>query len=251
MALLFPTAALVEADPLSGSQTVTILSDGTVEPQTAPISRERSSYVLTGQLNSTDIDIRCSNITFDGAGYTVHGRITLQGDYVTVRNTTISSSGLGILSNGSYNRIVNNVFFYNIADISLLGNYTTVSGNLDTGGAYRVIYVDGDYNTITGNELKGIEVSGNHNSVMHNAVEYVTKNGMNNTFEDNDANGHAITVAPEPRTPTKESNTNTTQTFRPTSESFTREVAAIVSIVIATLISLAVILQRRRRQGIH
>jgi len=105
------------------------------------------------------------------------------------------------LSKGSYNHIVNNVFFYNIADISLLGNHTTVSGNIDTGDAYRVIYVAGDYNNITGNELKGIEVMGNHNWVAYNAVDYVTKNGVGNTFLDNNADRHVITVAPEPTTP--------------------------------------------------
>ncbi len=96
---------------------------------------------------------------------------------------------------------MNNIFFYNIADISLLGNHTTLSGNLDTGGAYRVIYVEGDYNNITGNEIKGIEVTGNHNSVTYNAVEYVTNNGVNNTFLDNSPDRHVITVPPESTIP--------------------------------------------------
>jgi len=191
----------VKADSKPSSQIVTILPDGTIEPQTAPINREGYSYLLTGELNNASIDIRRSNVTFNGAGFTVHGSIYLQGDYIMLHNTTISSSGLGVLANGSYNRIVNNVFFYNIADISLLGNHTTVSGNLDTGGAYRVIYVEGDYNSITGNELKGIEVSGNHNWVAYNAVDYVTKNGVGNTFLDNNPEGHVITVAPESTTP--------------------------------------------------
>jgi hypothetical protein len=150
----------VNADSKPSSQTVTILPDGTIEPQTAPINYVEYSYSLTGELNNASINIQRSNVTFNGAGYTVHGSVYLQGDYITVHNTTISSGGLGVLSNGSYNQIVNNVFFYNIADISLLGDHTTVSGNIDTGGAYRVIYVDGDYNNITGNELKGIEVTG-------------------------------------------------------------------------------------------
>jgi hypothetical protein len=159
---------------------------------------------------------------------------------------TISSGGLGILSNGSYNRIINNVFYYNIADISLIGNYTTVSGNLDTGGAYRVIYVEGNYNNVTGNELKGIEVSGNHNRVAHNAVEYVAKNGFDNTYEDNDTEGRVITVAPEPTTPTTENSTNATQNLMSTSGSLTLEVAAIVCIVIVALISFAVLLHKRK-----
>jgi hypothetical protein len=191
----------VKADSKPGSQIVTILPDGTIEPQTAPINHVGYSYSLTGELSNASIDIRCSNVTFDGAGFTVHGSIYIQGDYITVHNTTISSGGLGVLSNGSYNRIVNNVFFYNIADVSLLGNHTTVSGNIDTGGAYRVIYVVGDYNNITGNELKGIEVTGNHNWVAYNAVDYVSKNGVGNTFLDNNADRHVITVAPEPTTP--------------------------------------------------
>jgi hypothetical protein len=189
-----------KADSKPGSQTVTILPDGTIKPQTAPINYVEYSYSLTGELNNASIHIQRSNVTFNGAGYTVHGSIYLQGDYITVHNTTISSGGLGVLSNGSYNQIVNNVFFYNIADISLLGDHTTVSGNIDTEGAYRVIYVDGDYNNITGNELKGIEVTGNHNWVAYNAVDYVTKNGVGNTFLDNIADRHVSTVAPKPTT---------------------------------------------------
>lgn len=248
---MFSAVALVKADSLPGSQIVTILPDGTVEPQTAPIIRVGSSYVLAEELNNTGIDIYCSNITFDGAGFTVHGGITIQCDYVTVRNMTISSGGLGILSNGGYNRIINNVFFYNLGDISLLGNYTTVSGNLDTGGAYRVLYVDGDYNNVTGNELKGIEVSGNHNWIAHNAVDYVVKDGVNNTFLDNDPDGHVITVAPEPTTPTAEKNTNTTQTLMPKSESFALEVTAIVSVVIVVLTLLVVMVQRRKPRAVR
>lgn len=191
----------VKADSKPSNQIVTILPDGTIEPQTAPINRVGYSYLLTGELNNASINIQRSNVTFDGAGFTVHGSIYIQGDYITVHNTTISSGSLGVLVNGSYNQIVNNVFFYNIADISLLGNHTTVSGNIDTGGAYRVIYVEGDYNNITGNELKGIEVRGNHNWIAYNAVDYVSKNGVGNTFLDNTVDRHVITVAPESTTP--------------------------------------------------
>jgi hypothetical protein len=194
-----PLMDSVKADTKPGSQIVTILPDGTIEPQTAPINRVGYSYSLTGELNNASIDIRRSNVTFNGAGYTVHGSIYVQGDYITVHNTTISSGGLGVLANGSYNQIVNNVFFYNIVDISLLGNHTTVSGNIDTGGAYRVIYVEGDYNRITENKLKGIEVRGNHNWIAYNEVDYLSKNGMNNTYIDNEVDR---VYPPEQTTPT-------------------------------------------------
>ncbi len=192
----------VKADSKPGSQIVTILPDGTIEPQTTPINRIGYNYSLTGELNNASIDIRRSNVTFNGAGFTVHGSIYIQGDYITIHNTTISSGGLGVLANGSYNRIVNNVFFYNIADVSLLGNHTTVSGNIDTGGAYRVIYVEGNYNSITENKLKGIEVRGNHNWIAYNEVDYLSKNGLNNTYLDNDA---GRVYPPEPTAPTNPS----------------------------------------------
>jgi Nitrous oxidase accessory protein len=104
---------------------ITVNTDGTVTPQTAPIKQENDIYTLTGDYAGT-IYILKSNITFDGNGYT----LTLQGpgagglnvgnnyystdntanvENVTVRNLNVRGSIFGItLSNTSNCLIVNN-----------------------------------------------------------------------------------------------------------------------------------------------
>ena len=207
---------------------VIINDEGKIQPPTAPITSQGNTYTLTGDLPNSNLNIQRSGITFNGVNFTVYGTITIESDYVTVTNTTINSSGLGILVNGNYSRITNNIFFHNLADISLNSGYATVAGNNDTGGAYRVFYVNSDYNNLTKNDLKGIEVGGNHNIVAENTLDYLFKGGKDNIYLNNLVDGEVET-----------------STLQPTFSSFAFEIAAITVTVLVVFIAIAVFIYKR------
>lgn len=60
------------AEPQTPRQRVFIRSDGTVEPASAPISRNGDVYSFTGDVYAEFV-IEKSDIIVDGAGYTLHG----------------------------------------------------------------------------------------------------------------------------------------------------------------------------------
>jgi acetyltransferase-like isoleucine patch superfamily enzyme len=207
---------------------VIINDEGKIQPPTAPITSQGNTYTLTGDLPNSNLNIQRSGITFNGVNFTVYGRITIESDYVTVANTTINSGGLGMLVNGSHSVIANNVFFHNLADISLNSGYATVAGNNDTGGAYRVFYVNSDYNNLTKNDLKGIEVGGNHNIVAENTLDYLFKGGKDNIYLNNIVDGKVETSTPQPTFP-----------------SFAFEIAAIIVTALVVFIAIAVFIYKR------
>jgi hypothetical protein len=173
---------------------VTIGPDGKIEPSTAPIIAQGNTYTLTRELSNSNLHIQRSNITFNGANYTVYGCIFIERDYVKVENTVINSGGLGILVTGSHSVISNNIFFHNLADLQLNNGYATVIGNNDTGGAYMAFYVVSDYNNLTRNSLKEMSVSGNHNTVAENTVIYLENQGKDNIYLNNIVNGTLQTI---------------------------------------------------------
>jgi hypothetical protein len=199
---------------------VIINDEGKIQPPTAPITSQGNTYTLTGDLPNSNLNIQRSGITFNGVNFTVYGRITIESDYVTVANTTINSGGLGILVNGSHSIIANNVFFHNLADISLNGGYTTVAGNNDTGGAYRVFYVNSDYNNLTKNDLKGI--------VAKNTLDYLFKAGEDNIYLNNIVDGKVET-----------------STSQPTFPHFAFEIAVIIVTALVVVIAIAVFIYKR------
>ena len=223
-----PMTGFAMASTVLEPSNVIINDEGKIQPPTAPITNQGNTYTLTGDLPNSNLNIQRSGITFNGVNFTVYGTITIESDYVTVANTTINSGGLGILVNGSHSVIANNVFFHNLADISLNSGYATVAGNNDTGGAYRVFYVNSDYNNLTKNDLKGIEVGGNHNIVAENTLDYLFKAGEDNIYLNNIVDGKVETSIPQP-----------------TFSSFVFEIAAIIVTALVVFIAIAVFIYKR------
>ena len=100
--------------------TIYIRADGSMEPSTAPIYRDGDVYTLTGNISSAGdgIVIERSNMTLDGANYTLQG----------------VSNGVGIDLSGRNNVTIQN---FNIR-FFIVGIYAwSSSGNLITGNEIR------------------------------------------------------------------------------------------------------------------
>jgi parallel beta-helix repeat protein len=139
------------------STTVFILPDGTVSPSSMPIQRNGNTYTFTDNVYDP-ILVQKSNITIDGAGYTLRGPLTAYeintqqilglgpnatitvpyiigldfnasvGD-VTVKNLNIRNFSIGLYVRTTHNIIVNNAFSDNIVGILLSGSANNITKN--------------------------------------------------------------------------------------------------------------------------
>ena len=164
------------------SENVTINTNGTIEPATAPIQRTGETYVLTGNVGS--ITIERSNIVLDGNGNMLPGIVTSYDEIiknnittlnsggiyltkvenVTVKNLNIKDSKTGIYLDQATNCVIeNNTITGTHALIPQLevtagifvwgGNHSTITGN-KLSGNYNGIHICYDsQNTITGNTI--------------------------------------------------------------------------------------------------
>ena len=183
-----------------------IQEDGSVEPISAPIQRNGSTYTLTDDVASFSdgIVIEIDGITLDGAGYTVQGivnstasstnettGINLTGQSnVTIENTTVTGFTNGLMLSASNN--LENVSDFN----TIIGNNLTSNGNgiilsfsngsnmlsngiSDNGVGISVSDFSTnnniDANTLTGNPL-GIFLNDSNNN-------YVYANSVSSTYD--------------------------------------------------------------------
>src|SRR5208337_2401726 len=123
------------------AETVTINSDGSVSPSSAPISSvDNITYRLTSDVINGSIVVQRDDIVIDGAGYTVQGApstpnsvgIDLTGrSKVTVENANIRSFYYGIYLQSSSNNIVggNNITSNDYSIWLSSSSNNTMSGN--------------------------------------------------------------------------------------------------------------------------
>jgi len=129
-------------DIVISSGTIYIRADGSIDPPTAPILRNRDLYTLTGNLNTgaDGIVIQRNNMTLDGAGYTVQGigAVYSKGIYltsrsnVTIKNINVKGFHFGfVLIASSYSAILRNIIASNSYGIWLnsSSNYNTIREN--------------------------------------------------------------------------------------------------------------------------
>jgi hypothetical protein len=158
--LLASISALIFLAPAASqitSTTVFILPDGTVSPSSIPIQRNGNTYTFTDNVYDP-ILVQKSNITIDGAGYTLRGPLTAfeintqqilglgpnatitvpyiigldfnasVGD-VTVKNLNISNFSIGLYVRTTHNVIVENSFSDNIVGVLLSGSANNITKN--------------------------------------------------------------------------------------------------------------------------
>lgn len=152
---------LTSADPLPGPpiSNAYIHSDGSVDPSNLPIQKSGNTYTFTNSIANYTLEIQCSNITIDGAGFTLLGNgiywyqaitVTDQNN-ITVKNLSISQFGWGIYLSNS--------------------DGDTISGNTIT--CSNCIYIDpSSEDQIIGNNLStgyGVQGLGSWNQIINNA----------------------------------------------------------------------------------
>jgi parallel beta-helix repeat protein len=91
---------------------ISIGADGSVSPSTAPIERLGASYILTSDV-AGNIAVKTNNIVFDGNGHVISGGyigIDLSSlSNVTITNTTITGSALGIAVRNASSNIISGI----------------------------------------------------------------------------------------------------------------------------------------------
>ena len=177
------------------TETIYIRADGSVDPDTAPISTiDNVTYTLTDNIvNAAPSDyaiaiiIERNNTVLNGAGYTLQGTqaydskgISLEGrSNVTIKNIDIRNFYFGVcLYWSSNNTVSGNTITNNYHGIELSGpsNYNSVSGNTITNSYYGIELSGSSNNSMSGNTITnnyyGIALwySSNHNSMTGNNI---------------------------------------------------------------------------------
>ena len=152
MLSLLLLSSINSALPQSTRTTIFIRSDGSINPASVPIQRNQDTYTFTGNIYDP-ILIQKSNITIDGAGYSLIGPLnetqkqaqqilgigpnaTITVPYIigidfedTVSGVTIKNLNINWFSIGAYIRTTNNTLVSNSASDNIVGVLLSGSGN--------------------------------------------------------------------------------------------------------------------------
>jgi parallel beta-helix repeat protein len=152
---------------VKASETIYIRSNGSVDPPTAPISSvDNVTYTFNDNI-SESIVVERSNITIDGAGYTVEGAGSGSGfrlykvSNVTVKKANIKSFFYGVYLNSTFGSSVseNNVTANTYDGIRLeqsSGNTISRNNVTENGNdGIKLYYSDSNNNTISENKITG------------------------------------------------------------------------------------------------
>jgi len=143
--------------------TVYIRADGSIDPPTAPIQRDRNTYTFTGNIYDS-IVVERSNIIIDGNGYTLQGDGTGIGfnltymNNVTIKRTNIKGFLKGIELSGSHYNVIseNNVTSNGWFGLLLGGSHNnSITQNTIANNEYAIGIHWSSGNFLYGNLLDG------------------------------------------------------------------------------------------------
>jgi len=148
---------------------ITINNDGSISPQTELISRDGNTYSLTANIQDYPIVIACSNINFDGAGYTIN-------------ITSGDNSGLKLqeVNNVTVKNV--KVFSLNIYTIYLFHSNNCAVTRVQTGTSVRIV---GNFNNITESNTGIYIFSGSNNLITRNNINDILVGGSALFFKNN------------------------------------------------------------------
>ncbi|PVX24025.1 MAG: hypothetical protein CW716_10930 [Candidatus Bathyarchaeum sp.] len=173
---------------------VTILSDGSIEPSTAPIIRNGTVYEITSDLDVGIVIQRNHNyhIILDGKGHSITGQSMDEGKgihlddlrYVTIRNFVISNFEYGIyldtgttqvtISGNSVGNCSRGIMF------AYRAPHNEVSGNTITANRYGIYFLGSPQNLVIGNAVNH-NVYGIYTEQMKTDTVHLTSSDMNIT----------------------------------------------------------------------
>jgi hypothetical protein len=163
LAVLFSSAFFVNTVASSTTRPrVVIKDDGTIDPLDAPIRRDGDTYTFTGNVYA-EISVQKSNVTLNGAGY------TLQGPY----NGTYESA---FVIGGGPDQVSNDTKVpYSIGiDLAFPSVVGLTIENLNIKNFSIGMYIWTTNNTVTGNAITdsivGVLLSGSDNRITRNLV---------------------------------------------------------------------------------
>lgn len=164
-----------------------IRANGTVEPYTELIQRDGDIYTFKGDIEGT-IVVEKSNVTVDGAGYTLHGPGPAEPGsvrysygvkmenivYVTVKNFLLDSYDFGIWQEDCTNNVIteNAITNSGVRGVYLRGDSFSniVSNNVITTADMGIALDPNGENTISENTITNttyaISVASSHNNVL-------------------------------------------------------------------------------------
>ena len=192
--VLFLFVGVARSD--SGFQVIRIRTDGSVEPQTAPIHRNGDIYTLIEDFYGPVV-IEKDNIVFDGAGYTLQGPyngtrsdtwvvgegpdqqinedpvpwiigvdVAMTSHNLTIKNLKVMNFSIGMFIWTPNNTLTNNIVAQNIVGIMLSESKNMIEGNYIRGNEYGVFL--GENQPGCGTE----DIIVVNNSFMNNLVQF-------------------------------------------------------------------------------
>jgi hypothetical protein len=156
---------------------IVISTDGSMSPETDFISRNGSTYILTADMYMQySVEIRCSNIVFDGAGH----KIADTSDLFRTYNGTnyCGEKNIGLVVNDATNVTVKNLnvssYSYANADVMLDSCSNCTVLNVTT--AEQICLDNSRFNVIEGCNIGPVTgilylyTSSNNNLIIHNNI---------------------------------------------------------------------------------
>ncbi|MGA2682657.1 MAG: hypothetical protein ABSF44_12750 [Candidatus Bathyarchaeia archaeon] len=158
--------------------TITILRTGSIQSslEPVPISVNGSMYTLTGNIENYSLDIQCSNLVLNGAGYWISSNlinwntaINLQANQVKISNLNVQGFYSPLNITGSDDVITQTYLFsqpFSSPEITVNGSNDSFVGNKIVSSLITTT----DYNYFVENNITrgGVELYGTHNQVSEN-----------------------------------------------------------------------------------
>lgn len=181
----------------TSSITIFIQPDGAINPQNIPMQRNGDTYTLVGNLYDP-ILIQKSNVTIDGAGYSLKGTLTEEQKNtepllgtgpnttftvqyiigidldknvsgVTIKNLNVGNFSVGIYIRTTQNTLINNKISDNIVGILLSGSSNIISKNYIDHNKQGLFFGFQQVNGSANNIPSDIRVS--ENSFVNNSMQ--------------------------------------------------------------------------------